>query len=59
MENGKRLGPMVVKPQKQPVVDKDPMATTEAKVSVVNLFERDIESTFSSVISLTNGSLGQ
>ena len=35
-----------MKPQKQPVVESELIATTEAKVSVVNLFERDIESTF-------------
>jgi hypothetical protein len=46
IEKGARLGPKVVRPQKQPDVESELIATTEAKVSVVNLFERDIESTF-------------
>ena len=46
IEKGAKLGPKVVKPQKQPVVESELIAITEAKVSVVNLCELDIESTF-------------
>ena len=46
MAKGPRLGPNVVRPQKQPLVESEPSATTEANIAEVNCFGRDIESTF-------------